>query len=54
MPIIAIFFNFIGFVITTALSVIGGMLKFALGFVLVILILLVIVVFGLLHAVAAI
>lgn len=49
MSLLLLPFKLIGFVITTLLSFVGGVFKFALGFVFVVLLLLALVVFGVLH-----
>ena len=49
MSLLLLPFKLIGWVITTALTVVGGVLKFALGFVFIMLFLLLLLVFGLLH-----
>ena len=53
MAILAAIIRLIAFIATTTISTVGGVMKFALGFVLVMLILLVLVVFGLLHLAGA-
>jgi hypothetical protein len=54
MQLIELFFKFLGAIITTAFTVVGGVLKFALGTVVVIFLLFILLIFGLLHAAAAI